>query len=99
MFKLKQLSPIGLKEFNYPVKTCLICRGLLNDACYQCTSKLQTDCNVINIDNSFYHYHCYNFIEKVKKNETNASKETAIINNLELESDNNSENSDEINLL
>jgi hypothetical protein len=67
IFTLTNFSPIGFKQVNYPVQYCAICRGCLVDVCSTCVEKKSEICNVINADGSFYHHHCYNFVDKPKK--------------------------------
>lgn len=66
-FKLINFSPIGFKYPNYPVKICLLCRGSLIEVCNRCSEKGEEKCNVMNLDNAYYHQHCYNFINDTKK--------------------------------
>lgn len=64
MFKLTQFSPVGFEEKKYPNKFCSICRGLLNDVCSMCIEKKNDVCQVIFKDDTYYHGHCHEFINK-----------------------------------
>ncbi len=77
IFTLTNLTPIGFRQVNYPVQYCTICRGCLVDICSICIEKGSQVCNVINTDGSFYHYHCYNFINAANKPKAPAKKHLA----------------------
>lgn len=62
-FKLTNFSPIGLKIVNYPVQFCSLCRGYLTEVCNICMENNSENCAVVNIDNTFYHDHCYKFMD------------------------------------
>ena len=77
IFKLTNLSPIGFKTVNYPVKFCSLCRGYLTEVCSTCIEKGEEKCTVTNHDGSYYHTHCYSFMntqpkKAVKKYETDS---------------------------
>ncbi len=62
IFNLKKFSPVAFKLINYPNKICLICRDDLNNLCSEC--KNLKKCKIIEIDNLYYHEHCYKYIQK-----------------------------------
>ena len=61
-FKLVNFSPIGFKMINYPVQFCSLCRGYLTEVCNTCTENNCEKCDVIQADDSYYHVHCYKFV-------------------------------------
>ena len=66
---LTNLSPIGYTFPNYPVKHCGLCKGLLIEECADCASKtkiIKNDniCDVKNVENNWYHNHCYTLANK-----------------------------------
>lgn len=63
IFTLTNFSPIGIKEVNYPVQFCSLCRGRLIDVCSLCIENGSEICNIINNDEFYYHYHCHNIIK------------------------------------
>jgi hypothetical protein len=62
IFKLTNFSPIGFKVMNYPVQFCSLCRGYLTEPCSICMEKRNENCTVLDNDGSFYHNHCYIFM-------------------------------------
>ena len=61
-FKLTRFSPIGFKVENYPVQFCSLCRGYLTEVCSTCMEKSNEKCDVINSGESYYHNHCFTFM-------------------------------------
>lgn len=61
-FKLTNIMPIAFKMPNYPVKICLLCRGPLIEPCNNCTERGTDKCAVMEDNGSYYHTHCYNFL-------------------------------------
>ena len=66
-FKLTNFSPIGFKQVNYPTQFCSLCRGYLTDVCSVCMEKNEEKCNVTNQNGSYYHSHCYTFMNAETK--------------------------------
>ena len=58
IFTIKNFSPVGFKDKYYPMKYCPVCRGLLRDVCSECIDKKYLKCDVIVIDDIYYHQHC-----------------------------------------
>lgn len=73
IFKLTNFSPVGFKVMNYPVQFCPLCRGYLTEPCNMCMEKKNDNCPVINNDESFYHNHCYAFMNSKSKSKTSTS--------------------------
>ena len=68
VFKLVDFSPVGFKVMNYPVQFCSLCRGYLSDPCSNCIENNNDKCTVTNQNNSYYHTHCFTFMNAdVKK--------------------------------
>lgn len=79
IFKLKNFTPVGFKQPNYPVKICPLCRGNLTNVCTFCAEKNLEKCNVLCYDSSggtngvpgtngvYYHVHCYSFMVNSNK--------------------------------
>lgn len=63
MFKLINFSPIGFKVMHYPTKYCPLCRGLLNEFCGKCVENNSDICNVVCIDETYYHSHCHGLMD------------------------------------
>ena len=63
-FKLINFTPIGFKVINYPVQYCSLCRGYLTDVCNTCSETNCEICDVIQADGSYYHVHCYKFVNQ-----------------------------------
>ena len=78
IFKLTNFSPVGFKNYNYPVQFCSLCRGYLSDVCSNCIEKGEDDCDVVKQNESYYHKHCYSLIN----NKDEANKAT-----IEIDSD------------
>ena len=74
IFTLTNFTPIGFKEVNYPVQFCYLCRGRLTDVCSLCIERDSDICNVINNDDSYYHFHCYSLIDTENKKSTSKPK-------------------------
>lgn len=73
-FKLTNFSPIGFKVVNYPVQFCSLCRGYLSEVCNTCTERKSEVCNVINSEGSYYHNHCYQFMNSTSKTKVKPKK-------------------------
>jgi len=66
VFKLTNFAPVGFKVPNYPVKICLLCRGLLVEVCHNCMEKGDEKCSVTNQEGSYFHTHCLAFMNTTK---------------------------------
>lgn len=69
IFKLTSFSPVGIKQPNYPVQFCCLCRGHLHEVCSQCMEKNNEECAVTkdNDTENYYHEHCYTLINRTNK--------------------------------
>lgn len=65
-FNLTNFSPIGFKKPNYPTQYCLLCRGYLTEVCNTCSEHSREVCPVINNNDTYYHSHCFNFMNSTK---------------------------------
>lgn len=80
VFEMVSFSPIGFKIVNYPVSYCPLCRGYLTELCNICIENENENCDVINNDGTYYHNHCYKFmnskstVPKKKKKYSSASE-------------------------
>lgn len=79
IFKIKNLSPIGFKIENYPVKYCSICRGYLTNVCSACDEIGCEICTVVNMNNIYYHNHCYSLMNDKSKPSSNTVNQVPML--------------------
>ena len=77
VFRMVNFSPVGLKMVNYPVQYCGLCRGYLTEPCSNCLEKGDDKCTVTNQEESYYHTHCYTFMNADNKKSSNKKKAVA----------------------
>ena len=66
IFKLVTFSPVAIKIPNYPNKTCPICRACLLNPCNACIKRKISTCDIIEVDNYYYHSHCHMYLQDQK---------------------------------
>lgn len=59
IFKLVSFSPVGFKKINYPIQFCQLCKGSLTEVCGTCFENENDCCEVINVEDTYLHDHCY----------------------------------------
>ena len=57
-FQITNFTPVGYLKAIYPVSFCALCRGNIGEPCAKCMVTDTLKCDVVSVDNNYYHGHC-----------------------------------------